>query len=382
MFAFTGYRPMMLLLVVASLMAHVAPVIADDDADQAAKDALIVETIQKIDNFDITKSEKAQAALSRYLKRNHGSQEYVDLIERFHVDGEAADLADLADLAVEKPRETIGVKAAKLVIDFGQGQRLIDIAAGDDAKRADAARTAMGLTGEKAAVEALMAMACDMKHPQAVRSAAVQAIGLSRNGELALLEAVKDKKLPADLNLSAGQVLSASADPAVRDEAGKLITMPTSASATPLPPVSELVKLTGDVAKGKMVFERICVACHKVADKGIDFGPNLTEIGDKLPKEGLYSAILDPSAGISFGFEGFTITFKDGTQAIGLIASETEDNLTLRLPGGIMQTYPKANIASRQMLPTSFMPPGLQAAMTQDELVGLVEYLTTLKKAK
>ena len=41
----------------------------------------------------------------------------------------------------------------------------------------------------------------------------------------------------------------------------------------------------------------------------------------------------------------------------------------------------KADIAKRQKLTTSLMPVGLQLTMSTQELVDLVEYLASLKKA-
>ena len=50
------------------------------------------------------------------------------------------------------------------------------------------------------------------------------------------------------------------------------------------------------------------------------------------------------------------------------------------LPGGVAQKFAKNNIKSREKLATSMMPSGLSQALTQDDLVDLVEYLATLKK--
>ena len=51
-------------------------------ADEA-RDALIVETILRIEGFDLQGSAKAQAAVARYLKSNWAGERYLDLIERF-----------------------------------------------------------------------------------------------------------------------------------------------------------------------------------------------------------------------------------------------------------------------------------------------------------
>src|SRR4030095_14962591 len=105
----------------------------------------------------------------------------------------------------------------------------------------------------------------------------------------------------------------------------------------PLPPVAELAKLKGDAEKGKAVFERAessCVTCHKIGDKGVDFGPSLSEIGGKLPKEALYDAIINPNSGVSMGFETWQFALHDGGGAMGILRSETGEEIVLSLPGG------------------------------------------------
>ena len=95
-----------------------------------------------------------------------------------------------------------------------------------------------------------------------------------------------------------------------------------------------------------------------------------------------YLSILEPSAGISFGYEAWLLKFKNGAEALGVITSSTDDEVTLRVPGGISTTHKTADIESRTQLPTSIMPPGLQATMTPQELVDMITYLASLKQAK
>ena len=73
---------------------------------------------------------------------------------------------------------------------------------------------------------------------------------------------------------------------------------------------------------------------------GINFGPGLSEIGDKLDKKALYQAILEPSAGISMGFEGWEVTLKDKSKFVGII-EETDENLTVTMIGGAKRTINK-----------------------------------------
>jgi putative heme-binding domain-containing protein len=60
--------------------------------------------------------------------------------------------------------------------------------------------------------------------------------------------------------------------------------------------------------------------------------------------------------------------------------SDTADEITLKTQNGITSKYKKADISSRTQMKTSIMPAGLQLTMSQQDLVDLVEYLSTLKK--
>ena len=111
----------------------------------------------------------------------------------------------------------------------------------------------------------------------------------------------------------------------------------------------------------------------------MDFGPALSEIGTKLGKEAIFEAIIDPNAGIAMGFETTVLTLKDNSAAVGIVRSETADELVLAMPRGIQVKYKKGEIAERSKLPTSMMPSGLNQALSVQDLVDVVAFLSTQK---
>ncbi|GIT78104.1 MAG: hypothetical protein Ct9H300mP32_4860 [Verrucomicrobiota bacterium] len=144
--------------------------------------------------------------------------------------------------------------------------------------------------------------------------------------------------------------------------------------------------MKGDITNGEKIFFRpqsTCATCHQINGRGIDFGPKLSGIGTKLGREALLLSILDPNAGISFGYEAWLLKMQNGTEALGLSPAKTQRRKgTLKLPGGISITYKAADITKRTQLPTSIMLPGLQATMGAQELVDMITYLHSLKQAK
>ena len=65
---------------------------------------------------------------------------------------------------------------------------------------------------------------------------------------------------------------------------------------------------------------------------------------------------------------------------VGIVQSETDAELTLKTVGGITTKYEKDQVAGRRPLNMSFMPANLAESLSTQELVDLVEYLTTLRK--
>ncbi|MDQ2658018.1 MAG: c-type cytochrome, partial [Bacteroidota bacterium] len=166
----------------------------------------------------------------------------------------------------------------------------------------------------------------------------------------------------------------------IRDEGAKYIKLPGNREGAELPSVSVLVDASGNASEGKKVFTNVCSNCHTIGNEGTNFGPDLSEIGDKLSKVALYNSILFPDQAISFGYEGYRIELKDGSTAMGKIVSETEEKIDLQYMTS-QQTVDKAQVVSRTKMESSLMPGNLTVSMSQQELVDLVEYLSGLKKA-
>jgi putative heme-binding domain-containing protein len=142
-------------------------------------------------------------------------------------------------------------------------------------------------------------------------------------------------------------------------------------------PIELLLAAKPNALKGKAVFQKAgCIACHIVQGEGLDFGPELSDIGNKLSSEQLFEAILKPNQNISLGYEGVNIALKDGTQLIGFVTSESKTVLSLRIPGGLRKDVPKADIKTRTAMKDSLMPIGLDAVISPQELVDLVGWLS------
>jgi putative heme-binding domain-containing protein len=151
----------------------------------------------------------------------------------------------------------------------------------------------------------------------------------------------------------------------------------------PYPSVDVLASMTGDAKAGAAVPRNAqganCIRCHQFGDDGGMVGPPLTTIGQKLSKAQLYTKIFNPNSSILMGYEDWIVKTKDGDFFEGILAETTDEHVTIKDANGQYHDIPLDQVASKKMLKTSIMPEGLPLAMTQQDMVNLVEYLTTLK---
>lgn len=235
----------------------------------------------------------------------------------------------------------------------------------------DVAALAAGLTNRTTAIEA--------------RRSQLENLLKTEAGANAVLQLAEADTLPVDLRLPATMSLNTVSWPAVREKAAQWLPMPLTQNSVPLPQISELVKLTANAANGAAVFAKPdinCINCHLVQGKGVEIGPDLSGVGDRLKKEEMFENILEPNAVITQGYEAWQATLNDDDEAVGLLIKETPTEVTLKDLKGKVTTYKRADLKKFQRLNVSIMPLGLQQGMTPQDLVDVVGYLSTLHTNK
>ena len=141
-----------------------------------------------------------------------------------------------------------------------------------------------------------------------------------------------------------------------------------------------LLARSGDATRGRAVFATLCVACHRLGDTGIDFGPDLAHIGTKWDRAGLLEQIVAPSAVVDPAWQLAAIDLlKGGGTKSGFITARDTTVVTLRQAGGLTEKNPVAQIAKSSATRTSVMPEGLLQTLTAPEAADLLEFLTSLK---
>ena len=69
----------------------------------------------------------------------------------------------------------------------------------------------------------------------------------------------------------------------------------------------------------------------------------------------------------------------DGNVVTGIIQSQTDDAVVLKLKDDITRTFPRSQIEQMKKSDVSLMPADLQKIITTQELVDIVDYMLTLK---
>lgn len=350
-----------------ALLAMIRP---GDSGDDLQLNSII---LRALDTKVVMESKSASDALHTLLDAVYGKPEYIDLVTQYELKSE---VPRLLELVVSQASSSIGHRAAGLLFQL-QAEKQVKEAL---KQQPDSIITAIGPVGMERSVDMLENLMLSRSSNDEIRRLSAAVLGKSMAGEDRVLSLLKTHAIPEELIPVAVEGLKNTWRKAIYAEARSYLpgTENNPDAAAEVLTEAELMASKGNIEKGKTVFQANCATCHQVNGQGQDFGPKLSQIGAKLPKTALLDAIVNPSAGISFGYETSVITTKNGATLMGIVSSRTESEVTIRFMGGVSQSFKMAEIASVKETKESMMPP-LQHTMSKGQLVDLIEYLASLK---
>jgi putative heme-binding domain-containing protein len=116
-----------------------------------------------------------------------------------------------------------------------------------------------------------------------------------------------------------------------------------------------------------------------VNGEGGDVGPDLAGLAQRMNREQILQAIIDPNATIAAGYENTMLALQNGEVVTGLLSAESDVEFTLAsLTDGSRRQVKKADVKERTKIPSA-MPPGLGDVLGKRGLRDVVEYLSSLK---
>ncbi|TWU60762.1 hypothetical protein Poly51_10430 [Rubripirellula tenax] len=368
-----------------SAIAEPVPVASTSGEDnrQAAADHAVVQALLRIPDAKMSDYPASEATVSRHLRRlaDANPSEYVSIAGRLGVTDDARSLLAIAT-GIDSGQAAID--SVRLLEKSGQLALMNEILAGDDEARMIRALTAMGHAGGETVAAMVMPVMNDASRHSTVRSAAAEALGHGWHGQQELLKIARANKVPDELKFEISNALLGSWTKEIAAEAKGLASLQTPVTSTgeTFPPVNKLQQMSGDPDAGKVVFNTVgtCNKCHKVLGEGKEVGPDLSEIGSKLSRLDMHVAILNPSAAISHNYETYAVLTADGQLINGILVNQTDEGVTIKTADAVLKTIAADDIEEIKKQEVSLMPADLQKAMTVQNLVDLVDYLSLLLK--
>jgi putative heme-binding domain-containing protein len=334
--------------------------------------------LNALDVSAVTNSELAQKALLEVLAGLYGTSQYIELVNRFELKSECN---NLLKILMQQPYQSVSKSAGISLIQLCGIQPIWNIINSKDLAQQKSLVSVLGLIGSTELVDMLQTILLSEKYSLTLKKYCAAALGKSRNGETKVLQLLKNKKIESSLITDLATSIIGSRNEAARKEAANYINTTTKKDDDKkIPTLTSLASFKTNTIAGKKVFTNYCILCHQANEIGYDFGPNLSEIGSKLPKLSLLDAIVHPSAGIGFGYEGWDLVTKDGGNFSGIITSKTDQDLEMKFPGGSKLNFKTKNIKSLTQMKQSMMTEGLYKQMSFQDMANLLEYLSGLKK--
>ena len=138
--------------------------------------------------------------------------------------------------------------------------------------------------------------------------------------------------------------------------------------------MSPALALNGNHVNGEELFDNLCGQCHLYGSIGEDVGPVLTEINRKS-KESLMHDILDPNAAVDTKYINHKLETTSGDIHIGIVANESDHEITIKKLGGSEITITKSEIKYLSSLGSSMMPEGMEGNLDEQQMADLLAFL-------
>jgi putative heme-binding domain-containing protein len=235
---------------------------------------------------------------------------------------------------------------------------------------------------------------------QAVKSAA-QMIGagddnpgeilaalLGREGAArSLVSSLQGVKVPRDTAKLALRYLQGSTTQdaklmAIFSEAAGSSTGPVKLTPEQMKQAMDEVLAKGDAARGELAFRRPetnCYQCHAIAGTGGWLAPDLSSIGATAQLDYLINSVLDPNKDIKDGYDGYMVVTKSGDAYSGIKVLQDSSHLVLRDNDHQALAIPLTEVKAQRSI-GSLMPVGLTDAITHQEFLDLIKFLSDLGK--
>jgi len=134
-----------------------------------------------------------------------------------------------------------------------------------------------------------------------------------------------------------------------------------------------------DPAAGRLVFQKVCAACHQLQGQGAKIGPGLDGVGSR-GLDRLLEDTLDPSRNVDQAFRTTLINTTGGNVISGLLLREEGEVLVLADAQGKEIRLPTGEVAEREVSKLSPMPANVADLIPESDYYNLLAFLLEQKQ--
>ena len=373
------YRALDLLDPAQTKPVLLALAFGPDREDSAKTDSIVLEAVSRLVPGDLSADQTAPMQV--LIEKTRGTDRFISFVDRF---SSTAHYADLLKMSADSSDRQQAANAMGVLLDKEQ-QEIVQAAL---IQADETAQVVLGDAlvncGRRPAAIMLGGIAKRTDIDRSIRTSAISRLGQIQSGAEDILGWIDRREELDPLLMPAIQAaLHNSQSAAIRQRANELFPLANAKDNRPLPAISELASRPGESSRGEVLFTGVgtCARCHLINGKGIEVGPDLSGIGNKLSREAMYESILFPSAGISHNYESWLVQTLDGNLLTGILLSETDSEIQLKNDQGIRLSIPRTNVEASRKQQLSMMPDNLHKELSEQDLVDLIEYLM-VQKAK
>jgi putative membrane-bound dehydrogenase-like protein len=215
------------------------------------------------------------------------------------------------------------------------------------------------------------------------RDAAVATLAARPASALVLVEALRNGKVSRrDVSVSVARQLQALGDRRINEQLesvwGKL--QPTSQAKAALVTKYKAILAADspnppDPSRGRAIFDRTCLSCHRLYEAGGNVGPDITG-SDRANPDYILENVLDPSAAVSRDYTLTNVATTDGRLISGIIREQTDQSLVIQTANERI-VLPREDVEAIKPSTTSMMPEGQLENLSPQEIRDLFAYLAS-----
>jgi putative heme-binding domain-containing protein len=262
---------------------------------------------------------------------------------------------------------------------------LREITSRDDQVAAVAAIKALSPFAVEQAAEAVLIML--QRGANVKTDEALAAVLRNKQGSLVLTRLLENKTVAADVAKTAVRTAQrATGDNSALIEAlrtaGKIADAGWKYSEKLVQDLAVAALNSGNPHKGQEIFRRAslqCMVCHAIGGAGGKVGPDLVSIGGSAPADYLVESLIAPNRKVKENYHSVQILDVDGQVYSGVPVRSTDKSVVIRNAKNELITILKVDI-DLQKESRSLMPDGAVDALTRQEIIDLVAFMSQLGK--